>query len=94
MHNFCGGCAVQWFRQNNTCPADRAVITGLNDNRTLAEMVQIFLRQFPEKARSEEEVTQLDALYRPGQPVSIAVLESRWSELALRLTWLQITIYH
>jgi len=41
----------------------------VNDNRSLAQIVDIFLQQFPDRAPPAEEIQGLDRLYRPGQRV-------------------------
>jgi hypothetical protein len=77
VHNFCGGCAVRVFNADSRCPVDRTDVVGVNDNRNLAQIVELFLRQFPDQRQSEEETGVLDALYRPGQRVSVDI-ESRF----------------
>lgn len=64
-----GACAVRHFQVDNRCPLDRAVITAVNDNRNLREVVQIFLQQFPEHRLSTADAAEMDRVYQPGQSV-------------------------
>jgi hypothetical protein len=71
VHNFCGGCAVTLFNADNRCPVDRTIAIGVNDNRSLAQLVELFLRQLPDRRPSAEEIRALDRLYTPGQRVGL-----------------------
>ncbi|KAK5653057.1 hypothetical protein OQA88_9343 [Cercophora sp. LCS_1] len=71
LHNLCGSCAVRYFRHGNTCPEDRTVVTGFNDNRNLRDIVDHFLEAFPEHRPTTEEIAEMDGIYRPGQRISV-----------------------
>jgi hypothetical protein len=71
VHTFCGACAVRFLRTNHKCPEDNTPITGMNDHRRLAEIIEIFLRTFPQRRRDPAEIERMDQEYRLGQKVSL-----------------------
>lgn len=65
-----GACAVDLFKHDNRCPQDRLVITGINDNRTLAQIIEQYLQAHPDEKLEADELMEMDRKYRPGQRAS------------------------
>ncbi|KAI5850045.1 hypothetical protein BZA05DRAFT_400727 [Tricharina praecox] len=79
-HNFCGSCAARWLETNNTCPSCRGKVVETRPNSGAQEMVGLLLRKFPEKARPQEELDELKAIYKPGDKINICSDSSPSSE--------------
>ncbi|KIO18632.1 hypothetical protein M407DRAFT_31708 [Tulasnella calospora MUT 4182] len=71
-HFFCGACTVMWVRNGGTsCPACRQPSTSVQHSRLLEGFVEILLRTYPEKQRSQAERDQADDVYSPSMNISI-----------------------
>ncbi|KAA8901867.1 hypothetical protein FN846DRAFT_104393 [Sphaerosporella brunnea] len=72
-HSFCGSCAARWLQFNNTCPSCRGKVVETRPNTSAAEMSEVLLKKFPEKARPAEELEELKRFYKPGDKITIHV---------------------
>jgi len=61
LHNFCATCLSQWIENNTTCPQCRQDWVEIRKNHALTSMLQLFIKNHPKRARSDETVQQLDA---------------------------------
>ncbi|KAG8938197.1 hypothetical protein FRC04_009254 [Tulasnella sp. 424] len=71
-HYFCGACTVLWVRNGGTsCPACRQPSNSVQHSKLLEGFVEVLLRTYPEKQRSQAERDQADDVYSPSHQISI-----------------------
>ncbi|XP_070573140.1 E3 ubiquitin-protein ligase CHFR-like isoform X2 [Ptychodera flava] len=61
MHSFCAACYSPWMEQSNECPSCRNRVTRLSRNHIVNNLVEAYLKEHPEKRRSDEEIRELNA---------------------------------
>ncbi|PPQ81270.1 hypothetical protein CVT25_015054 [Psilocybe cyanescens] len=72
QHFFCGSCCVLWIRNGGTnCPACRGVATIAMPFRSIQPLIEILLRNAPERARTQRERDQADEVYKAGLSIRI-----------------------
>lgn len=60
LHNFCSGCYSDWVKNSDTCPQCRDPIVQIGKNHSMDNFVEIFLKQHPDRKRSESEYQEMD----------------------------------
>ncbi|KAI8507189.1 hypothetical protein Bbelb_145690 [Branchiostoma belcheri] len=60
MHSFCAGCYSQWMDMSNLCPSCRNKVDRISKNHIVNNLVQVYLKDHPEKKRSEEDLAELN----------------------------------
>lgn len=60
LHNFCAPCLSEWKKQSDKCPQCRGTVASFGKNHTVENLVTIYLKQHPEKARSPDELEELE----------------------------------
>eukprot|EP00928_Gymnodinium_smaydae_P073265 TRINITY_DN564_c0_g1_i1.p1 TRINITY_DN564_c0_g1~~TRINITY_DN564_c0_g1_i1.p1 ORF type:complete len:418 (-),score=82.25 TRINITY_DN564_c0_g1_i1:291-1436(-) len=60
-HNFCCICMVRWRRKSRTCPECRLIVTQAVRNFAVDRVVDTFVKEHPEEARSKQELEKLEA---------------------------------
>lgn len=73
-HNFCCACLVRWRRCSAQCPGCRELVRQAVRNLDVDRVVETFIKEHPEAARSASELREQDAWM--ADPDSAAVL--RW----------------
>ena len=61
LHNFCSACASDCLKRSSECPMCRTQISEVRRNHDLSKLVDAFLDAHPEKRRSAEEMSEMDA---------------------------------
>jgi hypothetical protein len=61
LHNFCSACASDCLKRSSECPMCRTQISEIRRNHDLSKLVDAFLDAHPEKRRSAEEMSEMDA---------------------------------
>ena len=61
MHVFCGACFCEWMKRAHNCPQCRQPVRVVARNHTVANIVDAYLAQHPNKARDPTETARLDA---------------------------------
>jgi hypothetical protein len=54
---------------NKTCPSCRRVVHKVTDDFRANSLLEVYLKMNPSKARSPDEVKDLDKEYKRGEPV-------------------------
>lgn len=60
LHNFCSACYSDWIQNSNSCPQCRVEIIQVGKNHSMDNLVEIFLKQFPDRKRDENELKEMD----------------------------------
>ncbi|KAF8443636.1 hypothetical protein BGX38DRAFT_1199257 [Terfezia claveryi] len=71
LHTFCGSCLVPWLKRSSLCPNCRTSVTAIKDDHRTNNLLEMYLKLHPEKARTEEDEINLDKIYKPGNVVKI-----------------------
>ncbi|KAJ8312086.1 hypothetical protein KUTeg_009459 [Tegillarca granosa] len=61
MHSFCSGCYSEWMDRSNECPSCRMKVERINKNHIVNNLIEAYLKEHPDKKRSEEDLKELDA---------------------------------
>ncbi|CAL9708662.1 unnamed protein product [Knipowitschia caucasica] len=61
MHTFCAACYSGWMERSSLCPTCRCPVERIRKNHILNNLVEAYLTQHPEKARSEEDTKIMDS---------------------------------
>ncbi|CAI4214071.1 unnamed protein product [Parascedosporium putredinis] len=81
LHTFCGSCVKTWFEHQGqqaqsrnilpafTCPMCREEVRGTTQHARVSSLIDYFLAQHPEKARSDQDKQEADDIYHPGDQV-------------------------
>jgi E3 ubiquitin-protein ligase CHFR len=56
----------------SNCPACRGVSTSVTPSRPLQTIIDVLLRAYPAKARTERERQQADEVYKPGTSLRVS----------------------
>ncbi|KAJ3130197.1 hypothetical protein HK098_005444 [Nowakowskiella sp. JEL0407] len=77
MHSFCGGCVSDWVKLSKECPQCRGKATLASRNHTIDNLVDAFLAIEPEKARTKEELSDLEkkCVIKNDKPLLIGSFE-------------------
>lgn len=62
LHNFCSGCFSEWMKRKTDCPVCRQKVDVVIKNHAMDEVICALLEAYPEKRRTEEQITELDML--------------------------------
>jgi len=60
MHNFCQCCFSDWMKRGNSCPQCRGKVSSVRRNFVLANLVESYLLENPEKRRDSQELDAMD----------------------------------
>ena len=60
MHSFCAGCYSEWMDKADDCPICRKKVKRISKNHIVNNIIEVYLRNNPDKKRSEEELKKLD----------------------------------
>lgn len=60
MHSFCSGCYSLWMKKSNECPQCRNSVQRVCKNHILNNLVEAYLKDHPEKMRSNSELEELN----------------------------------
>ncbi|XP_005106562.1 E3 ubiquitin-protein ligase CHFR [Aplysia californica] len=61
MHSYCSGCYSEWMERSNECPSCRLKVDRINKNHIVNNLVEAYLKDKPEKRRSQADLDELDA---------------------------------
>lgn len=61
MHTFCAGCYSDWMKRSPECPSCRMTVDRINKNHIVNNLIEAYLKEHPDKKRSEEDIKELDA---------------------------------
>lgn len=61
MHTFCAGCYSDWMKRSPECPSCRMTVDRINRNHIVNNLIEAYLKEHPDKKRSEEDIKELDA---------------------------------
>ncbi|XP_078362422.1 E3 ubiquitin-protein ligase CHFR-like isoform X2 [Oculina patagonica] len=61
IHSFCAACYSQWMDRSNDCPSCRKKVERISKNHIINNLVEAFLKEHPERRRSEEELREMDS---------------------------------
>ncbi|XP_062619679.1 E3 ubiquitin-protein ligase CHFR-like [Saccostrea cucullata] len=61
MHTFCAGCYSGWMKRSSECPSCRLKVDRINKNHIVNNLIEAYLKEHPEKKRSEEDIKELEA---------------------------------
>ncbi|PVD24163.1 hypothetical protein C0Q70_14633 [Pomacea canaliculata] len=61
MHSFCAGCYSEWMSQSKECPSCRTRVERINKNHIVNNLIDAYLKEHPDKQRSEEDIKTLNA---------------------------------
>jgi len=56
-------------KSNKTCPSCRGSVTKVTEDFRANNLVEFYLKQHPSKARSQDDIEELDAAYKRGETV-------------------------
>ncbi|KAL7271164.1 hypothetical protein RUND412_006103 [Rhizina undulata] len=70
-HTFCGSCIVQWLKESDTCPTCRRRVTSTKDSAKTTTSLEYFYNAYPARKFSDEEIAEKEAIYKPGQEITI-----------------------
>ncbi|CAE6503792.1 unnamed protein product [Rhizoctonia solani] len=71
MHVTCGACAVEWFRHSSTCHQCRQPVRAVHYIHAVAATVEAYCQYNSLANRSDAELANLRAKYKPGQLIEI-----------------------
>lgn len=80
MHTFCAACYSGWMERSTQCPTCRCRVERIRKNHILNNLVEAYLLQHPEKARSEEDRKNMDSRNKITQDMRQPVVERSFSE--------------
>ena len=60
LHSFCSGCYSDWMDKSNECPNCRLHVDRISKNHTIDNLIQVYLKNNPNRARSIESIKGLD----------------------------------
>ncbi|KAF8244893.1 hypothetical protein K440DRAFT_663189 [Wilcoxina mikolae CBS 423.85] len=73
LHHNCGACAKQWFSSQQhtapTCPVCRRLVKGAGVSPIVVSILEDFLKRYPERGRTPEEIEEMRGVWKPGQDV-------------------------
>lgn len=61
LHAFCAGCYSDWMVRSNECPSCRTKVDQVNKNHIVNNLVEAYLKEHPEKKRSDSDIAELNA---------------------------------
>ncbi|XP_066018699.1 E3 ubiquitin-protein ligase CHFR isoform X4 [Pocillopora verrucosa] len=61
IHSFCAACYSQWMDRSNECPTCRKKVERISKNHIINNLVEAFLKEHPERRRTEEELREMDS---------------------------------
>lgn len=73
LHTFCGSCVKNWaIKQPHAipCPSCRKNAKMIRPDYKTASLVELFLKNSPEDVRTEVDIEECRAVYKPGTNVS------------------------
>ncbi|KAI9102662.1 hypothetical protein DFS34DRAFT_610031, partial [Phlyctochytrium arcticum] len=71
LHAFCGACFSGWHARSNQCPQCRTVVTQVSRNHMLGNLIDVFLKQYPERKRDEADLADLESRNKFGGSVPV-----------------------
>ncbi|CAD6187726.1 unnamed protein product [Caenorhabditis auriculariae] len=83
-HKFCTGCILEWKKDNRSCPKCRWPIVDLTRDSSFCNIIEYYLKEFPKRRRSEEDLSRLDKLeinYLKSMPSILRERPEIWSSL-------------
>jgi hypothetical protein len=76
LHTNCGSCSKSWFSSQATnrnpaptCPVCREPVRETRPNAAFASLLEDYLRNNPDKRRSEDDVRAARAIFKPGEQI-------------------------
>ena len=60
LHSFCNGCYSDWMDESDICPICRAQVERISKNHTIQNLIEKFVANNPDKARSKEIIEELN----------------------------------
>ncbi|XP_033627192.1 E3 ubiquitin-protein ligase CHFR-like [Asterias rubens] len=61
LHSFCAACYTSWMDISKECPTCRNNVERISRNFIVNNLVEAFVKEHPDKKRSEEETAEMDA---------------------------------
>ncbi|XP_068679454.1 E3 ubiquitin-protein ligase CHFR-like isoform X1 [Montipora foliosa] len=61
IHSFCAACYSQWMDRSSDCPSCRKRVKRISKNHIVNNLVEAFLKEHPERCRSDEEMKEMDS---------------------------------
>ncbi|KAF8422914.1 hypothetical protein EV426DRAFT_669739 [Tirmania nivea] len=80
LHTFCGSCLVSWLKRSSVCPNCRTRVIAIKDDHRTNNLLEMYLKLHPEKARTEEDIVERDKIYKPGDVVTITRAADDYSD--------------
>lgn len=80
LHTFCGSCLVPWLKRSSHCPNCRTRVTAIKDDHRTNNLLEMYIKLHPEKARTEEDKVDLDKIYKPGDVFRITRAADDYSD--------------
>lgn len=76
LHTNCGSCSKSWFSSQAsnrnptpTCPICREPVRETRPNPSFANLLEEFLRKNPEKKRTDDDIREARAIFKPGDRI-------------------------
>lgn len=61
LHSFCSGCFSEWMEESDLCPICRVQVIRISKNHTIGKLIEKYIENNPDKARSKESLAELDS---------------------------------